>query len=60
MNKKSEEKRKLMYMLTALKEMLDRDYSDVEFKDKDVNASLELLKPDRSDNIVVFYSEKNS
>lgn len=58
MNKKSEEKRKLIYMLTALEEMLKRDYADIKIEHKDVCATLELLQTTKSENVVVFYSEK--
>lgn len=60
MNTKSEEKRKLVYMLMTISEKLERDYANVEFENKNVDVNLELLVPERSNNLVVFYSEKEA
>lgn len=57
---KSEEKRKLVYMLMTISEKLERDYANVEFENKNVDVNLELLVPERSNNLVVFYSEKEA
>ena len=57
---KSEEKRRLIYMIKSIEQLLERDYSDVEYKDKNVNAHLKVLTHSADNGMTAIYTELSS
>lgn len=54
---KSELKRKLVYMIKSIEQIIERDYSDVDYENKNVNAHLKVLTHSDDSGMTAIYTE---